>query len=215
MNVLFDSQYYSFTSLVGFTWSMLTYWLMFSHRGRQLLANPWVILVAAIAMIPSIWYVTSEVGMLTKLSGGVLPLDAQYGYGRAEIAAFANGLGADGRDVYAAFQLGADTLAPPAFVCFLMSVFRSTVKRRIPLIICAVLAFIYFTSVLLANTLMPVIIIQFPKDNGALLSALYVAVPIFDWVKYSSHALTWLVIILAWMWQLVGWVQSRQVHGNQ
>lgn len=209
MSVLFDSQYYSFISLVGFAWSILTYWLMFSQRGRNLLTNPWTILVAAAAMIPSIWYVTSEVGMLTELSGGIPPLDAQYGYGRAEIAAFANGLGADGRTIYAAFQLGADTLAPPAFVCFLMSIFRSTVKLKIPLMICAVLAFIYFTSVLMANTLMPVIIIHFPEDSGPLLSVLYGAVPVMDWLKYSSHALTWLVIFLAWVWQFIGWMRSR------
>ncbi|MEO0440670.1 MAG: hypothetical protein AAF067_07330 [Pseudomonadota bacterium] len=209
MGLLFDAKYYSLLSLIGFGWTILTFWLMFSERGRFLLSSPWSILIAAAAMVPSIWYVASEVGRLTELSGGIPPLDAQYGYGKVEIAAFASALGADGRDAYAAFQLGADTLAPPAFVCFLMSVFRSTVKLKVPLILCSVLAFTYFGSVLLANSLMPVIIIHFPTESGPLLSALYGAVPVMDWLKYSAHASTWLVIFIAWIWQCAGWVRSR------
>lgn len=209
MSVLLNAEYYSIFSIVGLLWSVLTYWLMFSKRGQELLSNPWAILITAAAMIPSIWYVTEQVSMLTKLSGGIPPLDVQFGYGKLQITAFADALGAEGRDTYAIFQLGADALAPPAFVCFLMSVFRSTVKMRIPLKICAVLAFIYFTSVLLANTLMPVIIIHFPEDRGPLLTGLYGFVPVMDWLKYSAHALTWIVILLAWIWQGIGSIKSR------
>ncbi len=209
MDVLFNVEYYSTFSVIGLFWSLLTYWLMFSKRGQGLLSNPWSIVVTACAMIPSIWYVTEQVGMLTKLSGGIPPLDVQFGYGKSEIYTFADALGAEGRMTYAVFQLGADALAPPAFVCFLMSVFRSTVKRQIPLRICAILAFIYFTSVLLANTLMPVIIMHYPEDSGPLLTALYSSVPVMDWLKYSAHALTWIVIFLTWIVQGAGWLKSR------
>lgn len=209
MDVLFNVEYYSTFSVIGLLWSLLTYWLMFSKRGQDLLSNPWAVVVTACAMIPSIWYVTEQVGMLTNLSGGIPPLDVQFGYGKSEISTFADALGAEGRMTYAVFQLGADALAPPAFACFLMSVFRSTVKRQIPLRICTILAFIYFTSVLLANTLMPVMIIHFPEDCGPLLTALYSSVPVMDWLKYSAHALTWIVIFLAWIWQGIGWFKSR------
>ena len=117
------------------------------------------------------------------------------------MAALAEAFGPEGRRAYAAFQLGADSLAPPAFACFLMAVFRSTVRLPLSLTVLSVLAFVYFTSVLLANALAPVVMLAYPQSDGALLSTLYAAVPQFDFVKYAAHGAAWLVILVSWIAQ--------------
>lgn len=210
MTALFDAGLYSGLTFVGLVWTLLTFWLMFSAKGRALLTNPWMIIVAFAALVPSIWYVVHEVKGLAAIAGGVPPLDVQYGYGRPEIVEFADALGPDGQLTYARFQLGADTLAPPAFACFLMAVFRSSVRLRPSLFVLTVLSFAYFVSVLIANTFMPVIIMNYPADEGGMLPALYAIVPICDLIKYSTHGLAWLTIFGSWIWQCAAWLLQRR-----
>lgn len=201
MSALLDPQHYSWLSLIGYGWSLLTFWLMFSSRGRALISNPWAILIAGAALVPSLWLVTSEIAALTKLSGGVAVLDVRFGYTSGDMVALAEAFGAEGRRAYAAFQLGADSLAPPAFACFLMAVFRSTVRLPFSLAVLSAQAFVYFTSVLLANALAPVVMLAYPETDGALLSTLYAVVPQLDFVKYAAHGAAWLVILASWIIQ--------------
>jgi hypothetical protein len=153
--------------------------------------------------------VTSQIKVLTDLAGGIPPLDVQFGYHQQQIAQFADALGEGGRKAYAQFQLGPDTLAPPGFCCFLMSVYRSTVRSAAVRAYCTALAFVYLVSVLIANTFMPVIILNHPAQDGVVLSTLYWLVPICDTVKYSVHGLAWLIIVSAWVRQLAGMVTAR------
>lgn len=209
MSSLLNVNYYSLVSVLGFAWSILAYWLMFTGRGKSILSNPWFILVAATAMAPSIWYVAVEAIRLRELAGGIPALDTQYGYGPTDIFEFGSALGEAGRQEYAAFQLGADTLAPPAFVCFLMAVYRSTVSSTLLQRVLTMIAFCYFTSVLIANTFMPVIMIHFPDTDSGILPLLYIVIPNMDLVKYSSHGLAWLLILTAWIWQFGQWCLKR------
>ncbi|MEM9312208.1 MAG: hypothetical protein AAGA34_12260 [Pseudomonadota bacterium] len=83
--------------------------------------------MAFTALALSLWFVTSEMAHLGDMVGGITPLDAQYGYGREQIVEFAEAPGAEGPREYVAFQLGAEALAPPAFLGFLIAVYRGTV----------------------------------------------------------------------------------------
>jgi hypothetical protein len=210
MTSLFDPSLYSAISLIGLAWTLLTLFLMFSPTGQRLLSNPLGIVIAAAALFPSLWLVTSQIKVLTALTGGIPPLDVQFGYQQPEIAQFAQALNEGGRKMYAQFQLGADTLAPPAFCCFLMSVYRSTVRSRVVRTLCDGMAFVYLVSVLIANTLMPVIILNHPSQEGVVLSTLYWLIPICDIVKYSVHGLAWLIIVTAWLFQLAGMLMARK-----
>ena len=202
MSVLLDSALFSIYSLFGLAWTGLSFYLMFSSHGRRWLADPKIIVVAAIALGLMLWIVLAQIKLLTLMAAGIPPLDVQFGYSIADIAAFANALGLDGRLAYARFQLGQDTLAPPAFVCFLMCVYRSTVVSAMAKKVCDRLALAYFVAVLLANNLMPVMILNYPSTDGLLLSALYQLIPLCDAIKYSLHGATWLVIVAAWLRQL-------------
>ena len=210
MNALLDASHYSVISLTGLVWTLLTFFLMFSAQGQRWQSNPLGIVIAAAALAPSLWFVTSQVKMLTDLAGGNPPLDVQFGYHQQQIAQFADALGEGGRKAYAQFQLGPDTLAPPGFCCFLMSVYRSTVRSAAVRAYCTALAFVYLVSVLIANTLMPVIILNHPAQDGVVLSTLYWLVPICDTVKYSVHGLAWLIILAAWITQLTGMMTARK-----
>jgi hypothetical protein len=210
MTLLFDPSLYSVISLTGLAWTLLTLFLMFSPTGQRLLSNPLGIVIAAAALFPSLWYVTSQIKVLTALTGGVRPLDVQFAYHQPEIVQFAQALKEGGRRMYAQFQLGADTLAPPGFCCFLMCVYRSTVRPRVVRTLCDGMAFVYLVSVLLANTLMPVIILNYPAQDGPVLSTLYWLVPLCDTIKYSVHGLAWLVILTTWIWQLARMVLARR-----
>jgi hypothetical protein len=210
MTLLFDLSLYSGISLIGLAWTLLTLFLMFSPTGQRLLSNPLGIAVAAAALFPSLWLVTSQIKVLTAFTGGIPPLDVQFGYHQPEIAQFAHALNEGGRKMYAQFQLGADTLAPPGFCCFLMSVYRSTVRSRVVRTLCDGMAFVYLVSVLIANTLMPVIILNYPAQDGVVLSTLYWLVPFCDTVKYSVHGLAWLIIVTAWLFQLAGTLMARK-----
>lgn len=210
MTALFDPSLYSGISLIGLAWTLLTFFLMFSPTGKRLLSNPLGIVVAAAALFPSLWLVTSQMKVLTALTGGIAPLDAQFGYHQPEIAQFAQALKEGGRKIYAQFQLGADTLAPPGFCCFLMSVYRSTVRSQVVRTLCDTMAFVYFVSVLIANSLMPVIILNYPAQDGLVLSTLYWLIPLCDTIKYSVHGLAWLIILTAWVKQLADMILSRK-----
>jgi hypothetical protein len=209
LTALLDPALYSVTSGVGVAWTLLTLFLMFSSSGQRWQSNPASIAIAASALAAAIWLVTSQIKVLTDLSGGVPPLDVQFGYHKEQIAQFAEALGEAGRSTYARFQLGTDTLAPPAFCCFLMSVYRSTVSSAATRSICTALALVYLVSVLIANTLMPVIILNYPEEDGAVLSTLYWLVPVCDTIKYSVHGLAWIIIAASWLRQLAGMVMSR------
>ena len=209
MTVFPDPSYLSWLTLIGWSWSIVAYYLMFALRGRSVLANPSAILVAAILLFVSLRYVLGEMEVLATAAGGITPLDGQFGYGVPETVAFAEALGDTGRSAYAVFQLGADALAPPAFVCFLMAVYRSTVQASSVQLILTVLAFTYFTSVLIANTFMPVIMQNFPNADAGLLPLYYFLIPKLDLIKYMTHGLAWLVIFSAWGWQLFRWSRRR------
>lgn len=210
MNALFDPSLYSGISLIGLAWTLLTLYLMFSSTGQRLLSNPLGIFIAAAALFPSLWLVTSQIEVLTALTGGIPPLDVQFGYRQPEIAQFAQALNEGGRTIYAQFQLGTDTLAPPGFCCFLMCVYRSTVRSRVVRTLCDGMAFVYLVSVLIANTLMPVIILNYPAQDGLVLSTLYWLIPLCDTIKYSVHGLAWLIILTAWVKQLADMILSRK-----
>ena len=210
MTVLLDASLYSVISLIGLAWTLLTFFLMFSAQGQRWQSNPLSIAIAAAALAPSLWLVTSQIKVLTDLAGGIPPLDVQFGYSQQQIAQFADALGEDGRKAYAQFQLGTDTLAPPAFCCFLMSVYRSTVRSVTMRVYCTALAFVYLVSVLIANTFMPLIILNYPSQDGVVLSTLYWLVPICDIVKYSVHGLAWIIIVTTWLCQLAGMLTTRK-----
>ena len=210
MTVLLDASLYSVISLIGLAWTLLTFFLMFSAQGQRWQSNPLSIAIAAAALAPSLWLVTSQIKVLTDLAGGIPPLDVQFGYSQQQIVQFADALGEDGRKAYAQLQLGTDTLAPPAFCCFLMSVYRSTVRSVTVRAYCTALAFVYLVSVLIANTFMPLIILNYPSQDGVVLSTLYWLVPICDMVKYSVHGLAWFIIVTTWLWQLAGMLTTRK-----
>ena len=203
MSRLYDPTLFSLYSLIGLLWTALAFYLMFSARGRRWLSNPWSILVAGVALAVALRIVTAQIGVLTELSGGIKPLDVQYAYGHEDITAFADALGANGRRAYAMFQLGQDALAPPAFACFLMAFYRTTIRPVAVQLLCTVLAFIYLIAVLIANNLMPVIMLNFPATDMPPLPLLYRLVPFADTIKYTIHGIAWLVIIATWLAQAV------------
>ena len=203
IDVLFDIGLYSKFSLIGLIWTIFTFYLMFSKNGQVWLANPISLVFSGIALSLAITTVTGEISQLMLLSQGVKPIDVIFNYGAAEITQFANALDAAGRRSYAMFQLGQDALAPPAFCCLLMSVYRSTVQSETIKKICNFFAFSYLVSVLLANNLMPVIMLNFPDKGGITLGLLYYWVPMLDIIKYSSEAIAYVLAIGAWLWQIV------------
>ena len=183
---------------------------MFSSRGKTISGLRFAPIVAAALMVPSIGLVMVEVEKLGEIAGGVAPLDVHFGYDQHAVVVFAEALGQEGRALYARFQLGVDALAPPAFVCFLMAVYRSTVKSLLVQRGLTVLAFTYFTSVLIANTFMPVIMLEFPDANSSWLPLLYTVIPLMDLVKYVSHGIAWMIILAAWAWQFSEWALARR-----
>ncbi|MEM6857336.1 MAG: hypothetical protein AAF559_05645 [Pseudomonadota bacterium] len=213
MTWLPDPVYFSTMTLVGWGWSLPAYWLMFSARGKALLSNPWCIIVAFACLALSLWHVGSEMARLIALAGGIMPLDGQYNYGVPQVVEFAEALGAEGRREYIIFQLGADALAPPAFVCFLMAVYRSTIRSATVQRIITSVAFAYFTSVLIANAYMPVIMDHYPDSQTGSLPLLYGLIPLMDWVKYTAHAIAWIIIVAGWAWQIGN--QSRKSKASK
>ncbi|MEM9572965.1 MAG: hypothetical protein AAF996_15985 [Pseudomonadota bacterium] len=209
MSTFPDPSYFSWLTLIGWSWSALAYYLMFARRGRAILSSPSMIPMLAILLFGSLRHVFGEMQELSVMAGGITPLDGQFGYSEPEVIAFATALEEKGRAAYAVFQLGADALAPPAFVCFLMSVYRSTVGSLMVQRGLTVLAFTYFTSVLIANTFMPVIMQNFPNAEAGVLPLYYQLIPKLDLIKYLTHGVAWLVIFSAWIWQGIRWSRRR------
>ncbi len=204
MGVLLDSSLYSMPTLIGFVWTVAVFYLLYTEKGNKLSSSKWLLL----AIVPAVYFavptVAAEVDALTLLAGGVKTLDGHIGYGSADITVFAEALGAAGRQHYAYFQFGLDTLAPPAFAGLMISVGRSTVSFIHVRKLLTVLVSIYFLSVLFANALMPIYMLNYPEQNG-FLSVLYVLLPVLDGVKYATHAVVWLIIMGCW----IAWAVNR------
>jgi len=210
ISVLFDAGLYSKFSYIGLIWTVLAFYLMFSSNGKAWLANPVSVVFSGIALSLAVTIVTDEISRLMLLSQGVKPIDVIFAYGAAEITQFANAVDAAGRRSYAMFQLGQDALAPPAFCCLLMSVYRATVQSAMVKRVCTGFAFVYLVSVLLANNLMPVIMLNYPNTDGLVLGILYNLVPLLDIIKYSTEAIAYMITIGAWVWQILYWLRGRK-----
>ncbi|NIB43066.1 hypothetical protein HBA55_25885 [Pseudomaricurvus alkylphenolicus] len=194
MEVLFNLNLYSPETLLGAAWSVVIFYLLYTKSGVEVSSSGWFLLATLPAAYIAVPAVAAEVSALTQLAGGVATLDGHIGYNASHIDDFAIALGEQGRWRYAVFQLGLDTLAPPAFAGFMLNVGRSIVPYERVRRGLTVLVSVYFISVLLANALMPVYMLNFPEQSG-LLSALRFLLPILDGVKYGSHAVVWLVIV--------------------
>lgn len=157
-------------------------------------------------MAGAVLFVSAEVDVIRRLAGGMDPLDVHYNYALQHIVALAEALGEVGRLEYARFQLGADTLAPPAFAGFILNVTRSTVRLPRLRTLLIVMISIYFFSVLFANSLMPLVMASYPSSDG-IIGVLYRIVPVLDLAKYSVHGLAWVVIFGCWLWQAIRWSQ--------
>ena len=77
------------------------------------------------------------------------------------------------------------------------------------------LIWIYLTSVLLANAVTPIFMLNYEyyisnSDNNfsgdsfllLLLKILLYLIPWFDYLKYTSHSIAWLLVFLDWILQL-------------
>ena len=62
---------------------------------------------------------------------------------------------------------------------------------------------------LVANNLMPVIMLNFPVTDMPPLPLLYRLVPFADTIKYTIHGVAWVVIMATWLAQAVTWWRSR------
>ncbi len=188
--------------IVGFSWTIFLIYLLVTAKGKQLLSNPRLIVFWIAALGLALNRVLSEIAEIETLAGGLRILDAHIGYGRDHIRQFAEALDEKGRVAYAIFQLGADTLAPPGFASLMASVSHSTLKNQTILKFCKTTIWLYLISVLLANALMPVIMLNYPTTDTFFLQFLWYAVPFLDSAKYGLHFTTWILIF-------TGWVLSR------
>jgi hypothetical protein len=192
-----DTALFSPLTVVGVLWTLATVFLLLSGKGIALTRQPRLLFLTTPLMLLSVIYVASQAAVIGSLAGGLAPLDVHLGYRTADLTAFAEALGEDGRRAYAAFQLGADTLAPPGIACFILNVSRSTVRSERTQSLLVVIIGTYFLSVLAANTLMPVVMLNYP-DRSGWLGGLYSLVPLLDLIKYSTHGLVWLIIVGGW-----------------
>jgi len=209
MVALFDLSLYSPASLLGLIWSAAIFYLLYSDRGMRVSSSRWAVAVAFVAAYFSIPLVVVEVDALTQVAGGVPTLDGHLFYGSSDIPVFADGLGEAGRVRYALFQLGLDTLAPAAFAGFMLTVGRSTVPFERVRRLLTLLVSVYFFSVLFANALMPVYMLNYPAQD-ALSSVLYSLLPILDGLKYAAHGVVWLVILGSWVFWLANKRNQRE-----
>lgn len=185
--------------VIGFSWTILLIYLLVTAKGKQILSNPRFIAFWVAALGLALNRVLSEIAEIEEITGGLRILDAHIGYGRNHIIQFAEALGEKGRVIYAIFQLGADTLAPPGFASLMASVSHSTLKSKTILRLCKTTIWTYLISVLLANALMPVIMLNYPIRDTFFLQSLYFALPILDNAKYAFHFITWIMIFTGWI----------------
>lgn len=186
------------TTAVGVLWTGITVVLL--YRGKDgPFRSGWVCLVNAVLLAVALRYVTRAIAGVEALAGGQRILDTRYPYTPSEVLAFAAALGDSGRAAYAAFQLGYDTWAPPAIAGFVGSVAcatlpaQSTRLARLPI-------WAYLVSVLLANALMPVVMLNYPALDAPWLRGLLHLVPLLDFAKYTLHLISWLGIVAGWLW---------------
>lgn len=198
----------SFNTALGFVWTIAVFYLLYTERGVQISSSKWLLLVTGAAAYVVIPAVSAQVDALTLVAGGVQTLDVHIGYNSGHISEFAGALGESGRQQYAFFQLGLDTLAPPAIAGFVLNVGRSTVSFAKVRELLTIIISVYFISVLFANALMPVIMLNYPEEQGVL-SVLYVLVPLLDGTKYATHALAWVVILLSALTSSYQWIRGR------
>lgn len=198
----------SFNTALGFVWTIGIFYLLYADKGVQISSSRWLLLVTAPAAFLVIPAVSAEVNALALVAGGVRTLDVHIGYNSGHISEFAVALGEAGRQQYAWFQLGLDTLAPPAIAGFVLNVGRSTVSFAKARKLLTVIISVYFVSVLFANALMPVIMLNYPEQEGVL-SLLYILVPLLDGTKYATHALAWLVILLSLLTSFYQWIRGK------
>lgn len=187
-------------TLVGALWTCAAVVLLV-RGARGPLGSRWSSLLAGALLAGALSRVTGAIAEVEAMAGGLQILDTRYPYGPAEVLAFAEALGEQGRGAYAAFQLGVDTLAPPAFACFVGSAACSTLSRgwrRAALVPIAG----YLAAVVLANALMPVLMLRYPALASAELQILLHAVPWLDFAKYSLHLAAWAVIVGGWLFAL-------------
>ena len=203
----------SFNTVLGFVWSVAIFYLLYAEKGVQISSSKWFLLFtvpAAYLVIPA---VSAQVNVLTLAAGGVQTLDVHIGYNSGHISEFAEALGEAGRQQYARFQLGLDTLAPPAIAGFVLNVGRITVPFAKVRKLLTVIVSVYFISVLCANALMPVIMLNFPGTE-VVFSILYIVVPLLDGTKYATHALAWVLILLSALTSLSHWIRGRILRRN-
>jgi len=201
MTALLNLDLYSMNTLLGLVWSMVIFYLLYTDKGAVISSSRWVIPLMLAGVYFSVPAVAAEVNALTQLSGGITTLDGHLFYTSVHVTEFADGLGLAGRLRYAEFQLGLDTLAPPAFAGFMLTVARSTISSMPVRRLVTVLVSLYFFSVLFANALMPVYMLNYPEQSS-LSSTLYFLLPVLDGLKYGAHGVVWLVTLSSWAYSL-------------
>jgi len=195
-------------SALGFFWSIAVIYLLYTERGELISSSKWIVLATAPAAYIVIPLVSADVDRLTQLAGGVRTLDIHLWYNAGDIREFANALGEAGRQQYAYFQLGLDTLAPPAIAGFVLTVGRSIIEFPQARKGLTVILSVYFFSVLLANALMPVLMLGYPDQDG-IFAILHVLLPVLDGAKYATHGLAWLVILFSGLASLSLWIRAK------
>lgn len=185
------------TTAVGVLWTGVTIVLLYRGKAGPF-GSGWACLVNAGLLAAALWHVTRAIAGVEALAGGQRILDTRYPYSPSEILAFAAALGESGRAAYAAFQLGYDTWAPPALAGFVGSVACATLPApytrlaRLPI-------WAYLVAVLLANALMPVVMLNYPVLDAPWLRGLLHLVPVLDFAKYTLHLISWLCIVAGWL----------------
>lgn len=180
---------------LGFLWSLLTFYFLFAPGATRYL-KPYTPFIFAALLAGSLSLVTRAILGVEHFSQGLKILDADLFYRAHDMQAFAQALGPVGRQHYALFQLSFDTLAPPAFACFVWSVSYQLLTGRL-LNWNRCLIGIYFVSVLLANSLMPLWMLTYPNVQTPVFVFLLYLIPLLDALKYSMHILAWLTILVA------------------
>jgi hypothetical protein len=181
-------------TIVGFTWTAAVGGLFLTEKGRSFLSSYKVAGLFFILLGITLLKVTAEISVVQQMAGGLKILDTRIGYTTDDVLNFAFNLGEKGREQYAAFQFGIDTWAPPAFACFVSSV-AFTVLSRERAGNCLKLVFLYLTCAVLANALMPVIMLNYENTGVPLIALLLKAVPWLDFLKYLIHFTAWLYIL--------------------
>jgi hypothetical protein len=182
-------------TITGFVWTVAAIILLLTEKGRLFLSSYKTVALFFVLLIVTLLKVLTEISIVEQMAHGLKILDTRLNYNPKDVLAFAVSLGEAGRLKYAAFQLGTDTLAPPAFACFVSSVAFTFLPRE-KAVSCLKLIFIYLFCAVSANALMPIVMLNFSSVSYAPVSVLLNIVPWLDFLKYQFHIYTWLFIIL-------------------